>query len=74
MLETIREFAFEELAAAGELLTIQGRHAAQFLAFTEEMEPFLTGPAEAATVDRLTADHANIQAALRHFQGTGMSI
>ena len=71
MLETIREFAFEELAAAGELLTIQGRHAAQFLAFTEEMEPFLTGPAEAATVDRLTADHANIQAALRHFQGTG---
>src|SRR5579875_674217 len=39
MLETIREYAREQLAAQGELQTAAGAHAAHFLTLAEEAEP-----------------------------------
>jgi len=44
MLETIREYALEQLAARGELDTLRRRHATYFLALAEAAEPQLQGP------------------------------
>ncbi len=68
MLEMIREFAAEELDAAGEKPAAEARHKAYFLGLAEELEAHLTGRGEVAAVDRLTSDEANIQAALRACQ------
>ena len=43
MLETIREYALERLAASGEEEAIRQRHAAYFLALAEAAEPELRG-------------------------------
>ncbi len=43
MLETIREYATERLAASGEMATYQDAHAAYFLVLTEAAEPELQG-------------------------------
>ena len=43
MLETVREFALEQLAASGEADVIRGRHAAWYLALAEEAEEVLRG-------------------------------
>src|SRR5262249_54886436 len=44
MLETIREYGLERLAAHGELAPVCRRHLAYFVARAEEAEPELTGP------------------------------
>ena len=41
MLETIREFALEQLVASDEIEIMRQRHAAYYLALTEEAEPLL---------------------------------
>ena len=48
MLETIREFALERLAASGEEEQARRRHAAFFLALAERSEPEFYGPEQAA--------------------------
>ena len=62
MLETIREFAAEQLAESGEALELRGRHAAYFTAVAEAAEPELTRAPEA--IDRVGHDHDNFRAAL----------
>jgi DNA-binding CsgD family transcriptional regulator/tetratricopeptide (TPR) repeat protein len=64
MLETIREFGREQLAASGEEARVRDAHAAWFVRFAERVEPELTGPNQAAFVDRLEAEIGNIRAAL----------
>ena len=62
MLETIREFAAERLAASGEEAVVRQRHAAHYLAMVETAGAMLFASAE--TRARLAAEHANVQAAL----------
>jgi tetratricopeptide (TPR) repeat protein len=65
MLETIREFALEQLQAGGDLDLVRGRHARHFLDLAEEAEPHLTADDQAEWLDRCDAEHANLRAALR---------
>ncbi|MGI8688318.1 MAG: ATP-binding protein [Thermomicrobiales bacterium] len=64
MLETIREFGQEVLAAHGETEDVQARHAAYFLALAETAEGELRGEAQRATLERLEWEHDNLRAAL----------
>ena len=65
MLATIREYALERLAAAGEDVEYQQRHSAWFLALAEKAAGGLSGGADqAAWLERIAAEHDNIRAAL----------
>jgi predicted ATPase/DNA-binding NarL/FixJ family response regulator len=64
MLETIREFALDRLAAQGEEAALRARHAAVFLALAEESEPHLSTKERPAWEQRLATEHDNLRAAL----------
>jgi predicted ATPase/Tfp pilus assembly protein PilF len=68
MLETIREYAVEQLAASGEAEALQQAHAPYFLALVEEAEPELRGAQGVAWLERLEVEHDNLRAALRWMQ------
>jgi predicted ATPase/DNA-binding CsgD family transcriptional regulator/transcriptional regulator with XRE-family HTH domain len=65
MLETVREYAWEQLAAAGELTAAQRAHAHFFLALAERAAPNLRGRGQRAWYLRLEREHDNLRAALR---------
>jgi predicted ATPase/class 3 adenylate cyclase len=71
MLETIREFAEEQLAASEERTSVERVHAAFFLDLAITAEPHLTGPEAITWLIRLDADHENLSAALEHFRREG---
>ena len=64
MLETVREYGLEQLAASGELEAARRAHAAQFLALAERAAPAWWGPAPGAWLDRLEAERDNLREAL----------
>ena len=64
MLQTIHEFATEQLVASGELEQAKENHAAWFLDLAIEAEPQLPGPSAVSWLDRLESDHDNLRAAL----------
>jgi predicted ATPase/class 3 adenylate cyclase len=64
MLETIREYAAEQLAEAGRAETIRDRHAASFLAVAEAAGATLMSADKRAGLDRLELEHDNLRAAL----------
>jgi len=64
MLETIREYALEWLAASGEEDAIRRRHAIFFLGLGEALESGLVGAAAGAVLEQLERDHDNLRAAL----------
>ncbi|MDQ2965001.1 MAG: tetratricopeptide repeat protein, partial [Chloroflexota bacterium] len=64
MLETIREYAADQLAGAGHAEEVERRHADHFLALAEQAEPELTGSRPARFLDALAADHDNLRTAL----------
>jgi predicted ATPase/transcriptional regulator with XRE-family HTH domain len=64
MLETIREFALEQLLASGEADECRRALAAFALDLAERAEPELTGPTQAEWLQRLETEHANVRAAV----------
>jgi non-specific serine/threonine protein kinase len=64
MLETVREFGLERLAAAGETAALRRRHAAYFAAFAEAEAPRGTWPHGAPRLEPVVAEEANLRAAL----------
>jgi non-specific serine/threonine protein kinase len=72
MLETIREFGLEQLAASGEEEPdARERHAAFVLALAERAMPEVRDPEEGRWIRRLEAEHDNLRAALAWFDQTG---
>jgi predicted ATPase/transcriptional regulator with XRE-family HTH domain len=75
MLETVREFALEQLAASGEEVAIRARHAAWCLALVEAAGRDLnSGQDEVAWLAGLDAELDNVRAALAWFDHTGDAI
>jgi predicted ATPase/DNA-binding XRE family transcriptional regulator len=64
MLELVREYAGEQLADSGEAETVRRRHANFYLQLAERGAPQLPGRTEAAWLQRLDQEHANVCAAL----------
>jgi non-specific serine/threonine protein kinase len=64
MLETIREFGLDQLAASGEASAVRHRHAAYYLALAEQAGTEDWGPRYLAVMDRLETERDNLRAAL----------
>lgn len=64
MLETIREYALDRLAASGDLEATRDRHLERYLQLAETAEPELTRAGQALWLERLTEENDNIRAAL----------
>jgi predicted ATPase len=71
MLETIRQFAAVRLEAAGEAAGARSRHAEALLAVVRRLAPQLGTPGEAAALDALEDEHADIRLALETLVHTG---
>jgi len=66
LLETVRAYAAERLAEAGEADQAAGAHTEYFLTLAERAEPQLRSRDQLVWLDRMTAEHDNLTAALRH--------
>jgi len=64
MLETIHEYAQEQLANSGEAAAAQRRHADYFLRVALEAEPHMSRPEREVWMERLEREEANLRAAL----------
>ncbi len=64
MLETIREYGLEQLAASDEAGAVSRRHAAWCLEFAEASHAQLPGPDQRQWLERTEAEHDNFRSAL----------
>jgi hypothetical protein len=64
MLDTIREFAAEQLTARGEREEIERRQTATFVTLAESLSSLLSGDDQRQWLGRLERDHDNIRAVL----------
>jgi predicted ATPase/class 3 adenylate cyclase len=64
MLETVRQYARERLAASSEEAAAQDRHLAWCLALAEQEDAAKSGPEQGVWLDRLEQEHDNGRAAL----------
>jgi non-specific serine/threonine protein kinase len=71
MLETIRAYAWEQLAASGELATLQQRHAVYYHALALEAHQQLLGPDQIDWLPRLDRELHNLRAAMRFLLDSG---
>ena len=72
MLETIRDYAREQLEACGELEAAQQRHAAFFVTFAERCAGLLRQADQATVLDQLEAESGNLLAGLRFAVGSSL--
>jgi predicted ATPase/transcriptional regulator with XRE-family HTH domain/Tfp pilus assembly protein PilF len=70
MLDTIHEFAAEQLGKSGEAEQLRRKHAAYFLELAEQAEPALKGKLAQAWLDRLEEEHDNLRSVLDWALGT----
>jgi DNA-binding CsgD family transcriptional regulator/tetratricopeptide (TPR) repeat protein len=73
MLETLREFCLEELAAHGELPGRRAAHAWYFVTIAEQAGDMLTSPEQGDWLDLLEAAHGDLRAALVWTEENGRS-
>lgn len=71
MLETIREYGLEQLAASGEEVEARRRHAAHVLTIAEAAAPELTGLLRPTWLQRLDREYPNVRAALQWLRDQG---
>jgi non-specific serine/threonine protein kinase len=71
MLETLREYAAERLAASGEEQAARRAHAVYFLTLAERHPPAPFLPDDTPWLLRLEAEHANLRAALTWLEVAG---
>jgi predicted ATPase/DNA-binding CsgD family transcriptional regulator len=71
MLETVREFALEQLAESGEEPVVRERHASAFLALAERAEPELMMARQLMWFTRLAEEQDNLRASLTWFHEVG---
>ena len=64
MLESLRAYGLERLAASGEADAARARHAAYYAALAEEAESALTGPTQGVWLALLDREYGNLRAAL----------
>jgi predicted ATPase/tetratricopeptide (TPR) repeat protein len=64
MLDTIREYALEQLVASGEEEAVKQRHADYYLRLAETAEPHVRRPERDVWLDRLDRAHDNLRAVL----------
>jgi predicted ATPase/DNA-binding CsgD family transcriptional regulator len=74
MLEVIREFGLEVLAAEGEEAWARRAHAAHFLALTERDQRTMTWSDMVAWFDALEVEHDNLRTALDWFSESGDAV
>lgn len=72
MLETLREYALEQLAARGEMEILRRRHATYYLALAEQAALELNGPQQPVWLERLEREHDNLRTALAWALNNGM--
>ena len=73
MLETIREYAVDQLEASGQADELSRRHAMHFLALAEETEE-LAREVDTVTLDRLEREADNLRAALDLLEASGETL
>ena len=71
MLETVRDYGLERLAASGEEAVVRDRHAAWYLALLEVFEQAVSERFEISWLTRLEADHDNVRGALAWLEASG---
>jgi non-specific serine/threonine protein kinase len=71
LLEPVRQYAAERLAAGSEHAPAHARHAAYFLALTEETEPLLDDGVRYGSLARLEREAGNLRAALGWYAARG---
>jgi predicted ATPase len=74
ILETIREFAGEQLDESPEAEQVRARYLGWALALAEAARRDLRGPEQSAWYSRLQAEHLNLRAALEHALSTGQNM
>lgn len=70
-LETVREYAVEQLEASGEAADLRRRHATYYLLLAEQAESGLHGPQQRWWLDNLEREHDNLRAALAWSESQG---
>jgi non-specific serine/threonine protein kinase len=71
MLETVREFALEQLEASGEEAATREAHAAHYLGLAEAAASDAGGAGDSGWMRRLTAERPNVRAALDWLEQAG---
>jgi tetratricopeptide (TPR) repeat protein len=64
LLDSVRDYAAERLAAAGEISTVRALHSAHMLVLLRRLEPLLSTADQASALGQFTAELDNFRAAL----------